>query len=132
MDPTAGPEDISVIASNLPIDIDQRSLEQVFSRFGPVKVKLITSRATCATVGYGFAHFKARQHAADAVAALNGSVLAPGSAPIKCTLAKPREERGFNTNLYISGIPVSWAEGNLREIAEPFGEVLELKLLDPQ
>jgi hypothetical protein len=32
MDPTAGPEDISVIASNLPIDIDQRSLEQVFSR----------------------------------------------------------------------------------------------------
>jgi hypothetical protein len=72
--------------------------------------------------------FPTRESADVAIANLNG--LQVYNKRLKLTLARPRDEVGINTNVYLSGIPLCWEgnEGLLRYLGSFLGEIIELRL----
>ena len=77
---------------NLPYDVTDVELEQVFSRVGPVEsARIITDRETGRARGFGFVEM-AEEDAQRAIAELNGQLL--GSRPLVVNEARPREDRG--------------------------------------
>lgn len=90
-------------------------------------MKLVTERSTGRTLGYGFVSFVNAETARKAIEALNGQSV--DGKRLKVTLAKPREEVRYNTNIYVSGLPPTATEEWLRAMCSYHGQILELKLL---
>lgn len=48
---------------------------------------------------------------------------------LKVTLAKPRNEVKFNTNVYVSGLPLDTTEQQFADLCEQYGRIVEVRLL---
>lgn len=119
--------DQTVIVNYIPDAWDDKRLHAEFARFEPTNVKLVTERSTGRTLGYGFVSFTNAETARKAIHALNGQAV--DGKRLKVTLAKPREEVRYNTNIYVSGLPPTATEEWLRSLCSYHGQILELKLL---
>jgi hypothetical protein len=101
--------------------------------FKPIAVKIVTKKGSGRTLGYGFVGFGTRDDMREACHQLNGIHVQEADGRqtkrIKVTVAKPRTEVRYNTNVYMSGLPANATEGWLDELCAPFGEILELKIL---
>ncbi|XP_066372785.1 uncharacterized protein [Miscanthus floridulus] len=78
-----------VRVTNLPSSLDQRDLERLFQRFGPLRMSVITTiLAPPGSAGFGYVAFKEREHAEEAVDKLNGHHV--GDRKLRVDWAYPR------------------------------------------
>ena len=83
---------MNIYVGNLPYDIGEDELRDVFSQFGEVsKVNIIMDKFSGQPKGFGFVEMPNDSEADDAIKALNESALKGRN--IKVNQAKPRRER---------------------------------------
>lgn len=83
---------MNIYVGNLSYNMDDRSLEEVFSKFGAVKsAKIITDRDTRRSKGFGFVEMETQEAGSEAIESLNGSEVEGRT--LRVNEARPREER---------------------------------------
>ena len=83
---------MNIYVGNLPYDIGEDELRDVFSQFGEVsKVNIIMDKFSGQPKGFGFVEMPNNPEADEAIKALNESALKGRN--IKVNQAKPRRER---------------------------------------
>ena len=79
-------------AGNLNYEVDNASLEQMFTEFGEVNsAEVIMDRSTGRSKGFGFVEMGSDQEAQTAIAGLSGKEV--GGRALTVNEARPREER---------------------------------------
>jgi len=129
-------DDCKVYVGRLPPTATAEALEAMFRPYGKIEaVACIPDQAlgyTCK--GFAFITFSSPEDAIAAQNALHGALFDDRSMEVRVKTAA-REERRENTtfnedaNLYVSGIPESMNEDNLRELFAPYGLVQRTKLI---
>ena len=83
---------MNIYAGNLPYDIDNDGLKDIFSAYGTVdNVHIIIDRATDRSKGFGFIEMNNDEEAQKAIDALNDSDI--GGRNLRVNEARPREKR---------------------------------------
>lgn len=128
--PLVDEDPTNLIVNYIPIAISEEQLRSLFSPFGLIeRVKIVLDRLTGLSLGYGFVKYSLASSAAHAIAALNGYAL--HNKRLKVSVSKP-PTADKKTNLYISGLPQHWTEQELQRLVQPYGHVLDVRLLyDP-
>jgi RNA recognition motif-containing protein len=84
----------NLFVGNLPYDVDDAQLMQIFSQVGTVtSAHVVTDKFSGQSRGYGFVEMSTDAEAAQAVAVLNGQDLKGRAMTVN--EARPREERGY-------------------------------------
>ncbi|HEY7351092.1 MAG TPA: RNA-binding protein [Ktedonobacterales bacterium] len=83
----------NLFVGNLPYDVDDAQLSEIFSQAGTVtSAHVVTDKFSGQSRGYGFVEMSSDAEAAQAVTMLNGQDLR--GRPMTVNEARPREERG--------------------------------------
>ncbi len=83
---------MNIYVGNLSYRMDDKALEEVFSKFGEVKsAKVIMDRETGRSKGFGFIEMVDSSAGSEAIEALNGNECEGRT--LRVNEAKPREER---------------------------------------
>ncbi|XP_065673696.1 ELAV-like protein 3 [Hydra vulgaris] len=118
----------NLIINYLPQEMTEEELRTLFSSVGPLEsCKLIRDKVTRASLGYAFVNY---QHAADArkaIESLQGMKLT--NKTIKVSVARPSCTEIKNANLYVSGLPLTCNENDLRELFASYGSIITIKVL---
>lgn len=81
---------------NLSFDTTEETLRTAFAAYGTVaSVEVIKDRYTGQNKGFAFVTMGSQEEMQNAIKALNGKMV--DNREIKVNIAKPREERSFNT-----------------------------------
>jgi RNA recognition motif-containing protein len=86
----------NLFVGNLPYDVDDAALSEVFSQAGTVtSAHVVTDKFSGQSRGYGFVEMSTDAEAAQAVTLLNGRDFK--GRPLTVNEARPREERSFRS-----------------------------------
>lgn len=127
----------NLIVNYLPQSMTENGLRLLFQPFGEiVQCKIVCDRYTRQSLGYGFVRYDTAESAQEAINNLNGITEYPGvlleNKRIKVSHARPASKEITRSNLYISGIPLTWTSEQLATLLAEFGEVIESRVLfDP-
>eukprot|EP00750_Incisomonas_marina_P021389 INCI4351.1.p1 GENE.INCI4351.1~~INCI4351.1.p1 ORF type:complete len:661 (-),score=134.62 INCI4351.1:239-2221(-) len=121
----------NVFIKNLEPSIDSKDLNDTFSIFGNIiSCKVATDRETGKSRGYGFVHFEKEEEAQEAIAKVNGQLIADRQVFVgKFEPAERRHKKQQWTNLFVKNIPADWNKEKLRELFEPFGEITSITIV---
>jgi len=106
----------NVFCKNLDPTIDNKALYDTFSLFGDIlSCKVVTGRDGQSR-GYGFVHFETPEAADEAIAKINGMLIA-GREVYVGRFVKRTERPGINewTNVFVKNIPVHWDKQRLED-----------------
>lgn len=125
---TDEPSNTNLIINYLPQSLTDEEFRSMFLSVGPVKSsKIIRDKSTGYSYGFGFVDF---QHAVDAQRAIETlSGLQLQSKRIKVALARPGGDSIKGANLYVRNLPIAWKEVELNKIFEPFGKIIQSRVL---
>ena len=125
--PLVDEDPTNLIINYIPIAITEDQLRTLFSPFGLIeRVKIVMDRLTGLSLGYGFVKYSSVSAAQHAIAALNGYQL--HNKRLKVSVSKP-PTTDKKSNLYISGLPQHWTENELTRLVQPYGTVVDVRLL---
>ena len=118
----------NLIVNYLPASASEESLIKIFSPFGNIiHCKIVKDFATGVSCGYGFVRFEDAEAATCAMLALNGYRFEHKR--LKVSFAHPSPAGYRRANLYISGLPLTFSKHDLRQLFEPYGPIVETKIL---
>ncbi|OAF67245.1 Polyadenylate tail-binding protein [Intoshia linei] len=120
----------NIFIKNLDKIVDQKTLFQTFSHFGPIMSCKVVCDEHGVSKGYAFVHFSNLDHAKTAMSRLNGTRLTKDAKPVEVMEFIPkskRNTRGFN-NLYVKNFPVSWEQEDLSKAFSAYGEIFSCKI----
>jgi polyadenylate-binding protein len=117
----------NVFLKNLPANMDDKDVYDVFSVFGNILSVKVAKDETGKSKGYAYVHFETAVAANAAMEKMNGASL-EGNPITVSPYVKSAERKPTNawTNLYVKQFPESWDEEKLRELFTPFGEVANI------
>jgi len=85
---------MDIYVGNLPYDVTDSDLQQLFSKYGTVSsARVVMDRATGRAKGFGFVEMNDRAEAEKAIAGTNGTDLNGRPLRVNESQPKPREER---------------------------------------
>lgn len=114
----------NIFVKNLVKTIDNKSLYDTFSMFGNILSCKVATSAKGEALGYGFVHYESEESAQNAIARVNGKVIAGQT--VQVSQFKSKKERGNKyrfTNLYIKNLPDSFGTEKLKELFGKFGKI---------
>lgn len=114
----------NVFCKNLDPSIDNKALFDTFSLFGDIlSCKVVTDR-NGQSRGYGFVHFETPEAADEAIAKINGMLIA-GREVYVGRFVKRTERPGVNdwTNVFVKNIPLHWSKDRLEEEFQACGPI---------
>lgn len=118
----------NLIINYLPQEMTEEELRTLFSSVGPLEsCKLIRDKVTRASLGYAFVKYELSSDAKKAMESLQGMKLT--NKTIKVSVARPSSNEIKNANLYVSGLPISCNEQELRVLFSRFGPIITSKVL---
>ncbi|CAG0888003.1 unnamed protein product, partial [Darwinula stevensoni] len=118
----------NLIVNYLPQTMTQEEIRSLFSSIGEVEsCKLIRDKVTGQSLGYGFVNYQKAEDAEKAIGTLNGLRLQ--NKTIKVSYARPSSEAIKGANLYVSGLPKSWTQGELETLFTPYGKIITSRIL---
>ena len=121
----------NLIINYLPQTMTDREFEGLFSTVAPIKnFKICRDRKTNYSYGYGFVEYFTPEAAQQAIGRLNGHAVQ--NKFLKVALSR-EGEKVKGANLYITNLPKSVMENNLKEVFGRFGTIIQPKILrDPR
>ncbi|KAH8326418.1 hypothetical protein KR067_007054, partial [Drosophila pandora] len=118
----------NLIINYLPQDMTEMELADIFSKFGNLRRhKIIRDLSTGFSFGYGFVDFMDSRQAQVAQILLDGRQLR--GKRLKVSYARPRSEDIKNSNLYVSHLPSTTNESQIRGLFGPHGQILDVNIL---
>lgn len=84
-------------------------------------------RNSSASKGFGFVKFSSAEEAKQAIQHAHG--LHIRGKVLKVNVALPRHESVHFCNIYIRGMPINYTEQHMYELFNPFGDVVDFKVL---
>lgn len=122
------PSSTNLIINYLPQTLTDEEFRSMFQSVGPVRSsKIVRDKQTGYSYGFGFVDF---QHGADAQRAIDTlSGLQLQNKRIKVALARPGGEQIKGANLYVRNLPQQWKETELNKIFEPYGKIIQSRIL---
>lgn len=75
-------------------------------------------------MGFGFVNFESNEAAVSAMNAMNGVQLPQGKL-MKISLARPAWKANIHSNVYVSGLPLSFDEEDILDVFKAFAEKIE-------
>lgn len=114
----------NIFVKNLSPQVDHKALYDTFSLFGNImSCKLITD-PDGQSKGYGYVHYETAESAADAIAKINGMLIAGEKVYVGHFVRRQdRAGQAEWTNLYVKNVPLDWDSDKLREVFAECGEV---------
>lgn len=121
------PSDGNLIINYLPNEWSEIELLALFSPCGEIlSARIVRERFSRRSKGFGFVKFTGREEAERAIHAMNGRIMS--GKQIKVSFAKARRSRA-KANLFVSRFPSDWTSVALKKLFEPFGEIVECRVL---
>ncbi|XP_012937528.1 ELAV 2-like protein isoform X2 [Aplysia californica] len=118
----------NLIINYLPQTLTDEEFRSMFLSVGPVKSsKIVRDKSTGYSYGFGFVDFQHPTDAQRAIETLSGLQLQ--NKRIKVALARPGGDQIKGANLYIRNLPVAWKETELNKIFEPYGKIIQSRVL---
>ena len=114
----------NVFCKNLDPSIDNKALYDTFSLFGDIlSCKVVTNRDG-SSKGYGFVHFETPEAADEAIAKINGMLIA-GREVYVGRFVKRTERPGATdwTNVFVKNIPLHWDKQRLEDEFQSCGPI---------
>lgn len=113
----------NVFVKNLAKSIDNKTLFDTFSIFGNILSCKVATNERLESLGYGFVHYASEENAQDAIARVNGKVIA--GQQVTVAAFKPKKEHGGDptkfTNLYVKNLPSNISESKFKNMFAEFG-----------
>lgn len=119
----------NIFIKNLDETIDNKALHDTFVAFGPIISCKVATDETGKSRGYGFVHYETTEAADEAIAQVNGMMLADKIVfvghyiPKRERQAKMDEIRSKFTNLYVKNLPMDTTEDEFKALFAKFGTV---------
>lgn len=124
----------NLYVKNLPADVDEPGLWQLFSRCGTIEAARVVRSKAQTSKGYGFVKYQHVQQAMEAISAFNGHNWNGYELEVKFAdqdAGPPLSGSGAtpSDNLYIRNLPNNWGDMELAQLFAQFGAVLECRVL---
>jgi len=122
----------NIFVKNLHPSIDNKQLYDTFSMFGNILSVKVSTNASRESLGYGFVHYESAESAQDAVARVDGKVIA--GQKVIVTPFRSKKERGVEetagiyTNVYVKNLPEDSTEEELTALFSAHGPITSSKL----
>lgn len=119
----------NLIVKNLTPDINEKTLHEIFSSFGPIescKVSFSNKNGERVSNEYGYVQFATEEAAENAIKKLNGKLLNERKLQVSHFVSRSsRANKGMDsfTNVYIKNLPLSYDKTRLEELFAPFGTI---------
>lgn len=114
----------NLIINYLPSTLTEDQLHGYFHPFGPIiSHKIIVNKQTGMSMGFGFVKFEQKDHAQQAIKAMNGYKIE--NKRLKVALALPPKKAVEPSNLYLAGLPLTYTVDDLKRLVINYGEVVE-------
>jgi len=116
----------NIFVKNLAKSIDNKALYDTFSIFGNILSCKVALNSKGESLGYGFVHYESDEAAQNAIARVNGMVIA--SQKVQVAPFKSKKERGgldkaHYTNLYVKNLPEDFSKEKLDELFSKHGAI---------
>ncbi|KAF4734868.1 hypothetical protein FOZ62_025541, partial [Perkinsus olseni] len=109
----------NLIVNYLPSTFTEADLLEMFERYGAIQsIKVVRDKTTGISMGFGFVNFETNEGAEAAVDALNCTVLPEGKR-MKVSVARPAWKANIHSNLYVSGLPLSYTRKDIDDLFGP-------------
>jgi polyadenylate-binding protein len=120
----------NIFVKNLAKPIDNKTLYDTFSMFGNILSCKVATDHKGQSRGYGFVHYESEESAQNAIARVDGKVIAGQT--VNVSQFKSRKERGgtkplFN-NVYVKNLPEDYSLKEIENLFSPYGTVTSAKL----
>jgi len=120
--------DRNLIVNYLPPLLTENGLRNLFAPYGEIEnVKLMKDKITGNSLCFGFVKFATPEAAANAIQNVNGQRLE--TKVLKVSLARPPSEVPKQRNVYLAQLPRELSDSDLRNIATPYGQIVDVKIL---
>ena len=116
----------NLLVRNLPRDMDQKSLQGLFSKYGNIKSCKLETFSSGDSRGQGYVQFETQESAQNAIKELNGTEQGGKTIEVLIHTKKDdREDQGESryTNLFIRHLPQGFKDAQLRDIFKEFGDI---------
>lgn len=118
----------NLIINYLPQTLTDEEFRSLFLSVGPVKnSKIVRDQVSGYSYGYGFIDYQLASDAQRAIDTLNG--LQIQNKRIKVAFARMGGDKIKGANLYVRNLPKHWKEGELNKLFEPFGKIIQSRVL---
>jgi len=118
-------KEANIIVTNLPKDIDQKKLMELFQAYGKIASCKLDVYADGKSKGFGYVQFLEQSSAAEAIAKLNDTMI--DDKKISVAVHSKKDEREAQsekfTNLFVRNLPSNYTEEQLRALYQEYGEI---------
>lgn len=114
----------NIFVKNLGPEVDNKALRDTFSQFGNILSCKIAFTPTGESKGYGFVHYETKAEADEAIAKVNGMLIADRK--VYVGLFERRDSRRKKVewkNCYVKNIPIAWSKEKLDEVFSSVGPI---------
>ncbi|KAK3205841.1 hypothetical protein Dsin_019887 [Dipteronia sinensis] len=118
----------NIFVKNLDTSIDNRKLNNLFSKFGYILSCKVAVEENGKSKGYGFVQFENEEPANTAIENLNGSILEGKSLYVAHFIKKYDRTQASFTNVYVKNLEPDVTEGRLEEKFSKFGNITSLHI----
>lgn len=119
----------NLIVNYLPVYFTESHLKELFSQYGQIESLIVMYNKhdyRKKSKGYGFVKFSNSEEAAAAIKGVDGTRVA--NKTIKVSVARPGRARR-SSNVFVSRLPVSWRDEDLRQAFKEWGHIVECRVL---
>jgi len=116
----------NIFVKHLAKSIDNKSLYDTFSMFGNILSCKVATNNKGESLGYGFVHYESEDSAQNAIARVDGKVIAGQKVEVSAFKSK-KERGGLNknkfTNIYVKNLPETASKEKVEELFSKFGKI---------
>jgi len=116
----------NIFVKHLAKSIDNKSLYDTFSMFGNILSCKVATNNKGESLGYGFVHYESEESAQNAIARVDGKVIAGQKVDVSAFKSK-KERGGLNknkfTNIYVKNLPEEATKEKVDELFSKHGKI---------
>ena len=116
----------NIFVNGLAKSIDNKQLYDTFSMFGNILSCKVAMNAKRDSLGYGFVHYESQESAEQAIARVDGKVIAGEKVRVEAFKARKERSvgRSFNyTNVFVKNLPDEWTQTDLEKAFSVYGQI---------
>jgi polyadenylate-binding protein len=116
----------NIFVNHLARSIDNKQLYDTFSMFGNILSCKVAVNSKRESLGYGFVHYETDESAQNAIARVDGKVIA--GEKVSVSVFKSKKERGGAnknkfTNVFVKNLPADVSKERVEEVFSKFGTI---------
>ncbi|KAH9529086.1 hypothetical protein DERF_002996 [Dermatophagoides farinae] len=118
----------NLIINYLPQTMTDENFRVMFAKYGDIRsARIIRNKNSGYSYGFGFVEYFRQEDAEMAIKNLNGIVI--NNKKIKVSYARPSSDDIKNANIYVTNLPSTFTENDVRELFAECGDIIQCRLI---